>query len=737
MPTTPLNANIRLTAIAVSAVLGCADAWADTYNFGYSASWFGQIGLTQAILNNANGGNGYKVGIVDTGINLSSANLAGRIDTANSGCAAVSFGCASVADNNGHGSSVAMILGGANPSASTLMMGVAPKVTFVAAKSLSAAGSGTDADVAAGLRKAADGGANVINVSITYIPTANIINAINYAAGKGAVIVWAAGNSNTQMWNGNTTLSAEAAKRIIYVGAVDGNNVKASFSNTAGSYGVVANGATTAYKDLWLMAPGVNIVAGSKDANYYYWSGTSMSAPVVTGAVALIETAWPILHKNGTTAKLLLSTAKDLGAAGSDATYGKGELSLGNAWKPQGDLMLQNSNGTYTLLKTMTSISYSGALSGAALKTYMQNYTSFDSYYRNFSIDLTGLVGTKPTTTGAKIAASGTAAAPTVTSYKKALAGGAYATVSMAESMPAGAFNETTTARQYSMKMVEADGRTFAYGAGMAASAGFADALWGEQATEVTAAGAHGVMGLADGGKYGAVVVPLNGDTRLGMSWSGVRPEAGLDWNAIDARAMSFGITSRVSKDVTLGFNLGSVIEHHGVLGSSYDPQGLMSMGEKNRTMALGLTASIALNRKTQLALDLGVARTAPGAGSAGSLLGNTDTLLSRQMGAALSSRDVGRDGDVLTVALRKPLRLISGSTEMTVSDVAADGTPIAKSIRASLVPTGSQTDLTIGYSLPLRKNQALSFNASHSKDVGNVAGEKATGVGVSFNMRF
>ena len=121
---------------------------------------------------------------------------------------------------------------------------------------------------------------------------------------------------------------------VILVGSVDGNNKRAWWSNKPGH----------ALKQHWIMAPGVNILAAGAfgGGGMMYVSGTSFSAPIVTGAVAELQDRYPHLRNNPSSTKhYILTTATDLGPAGVDAEYGWGLLNLNKA-------ILQVGIDTYT-----------------------------------------------------------------------------------------------------------------------------------------------------------------------------------------------------------------------------------------------------------------------------------------------------------------------------------------------------------------------------------------------------
>jgi hypothetical protein len=132
------------------------------------------------------------------------------------------------------------------------------------------------------------------------------------------LFVNAAGN------NGKVVKSQGAiGGNVILVGAVDGNNKIAPWSNKPGH----------ALKHHWIVAKGVGVRAAvAIPDGYMNVSGTSFAAPQVTGAVSLLHDRYPHLRKNPAgTKNLILTTATDLGPKGVDATYGYGLLNIKRA----------------------------------------------------------------------------------------------------------------------------------------------------------------------------------------------------------------------------------------------------------------------------------------------------------------------------------------------------------------------------------------------------------------------
>ena len=90
------------------------------------------------------------------------------------------------------------------------------------------------------------------------------------------------------------------------------------------------------------MALGYNDRAPDETGTQYLWSGTSFSAPTISGAVALLAQAFPNLS-GADIVSILFNSADDLGAAGIDAIFGHGRLNIARAFQPIGQTTLAGS----------------------------------------------------------------------------------------------------------------------------------------------------------------------------------------------------------------------------------------------------------------------------------------------------------------------------------------------------------------------------------------------------------
>jgi subtilisin family serine protease len=248
-----------------------------------------------------------KVGIVDTGIDNTHEDLAGK--TIDCGNASVLFGTVSAggcADDNDHGTHVAGTIA-AKANNGVGVAGVAFNASLGICKALNAVGSGSTAGVANCITWLAQRGAKVISLSLGGGASTTLQKAVRSASST-ALIVAAAGN------DGNGTLNYPAAyAEVVSVAATDNRDARASFSN--------ANG------DVEVAAPGVNVLSTKRGGGYVAFSGTSMATPHVSGVAALIWGKNPTWTVSQVRSKLD-AAVDDLGPVGRDTSYGFGRVNL-------------------------------------------------------------------------------------------------------------------------------------------------------------------------------------------------------------------------------------------------------------------------------------------------------------------------------------------------------------------------------------------------------------------------
>ena len=204
-------------------------------------------------------GKGVRIYVIDSGVTMVS-ELNGRVENGayNRTIATTSNDC------SGHGTSVASVAAGKT-------LGVAPQATIVPIRVFSCAGTGYQSYSIEALSWVASnhpGGPAVINMSLGGDYSYAYNAAVQTVIDRGFTVVVSAGNETSDAcW-----ASPASARNAITVGATDRNDAMSYFSN----YGSCVD----------IMAPGSNLTAASMYGGQRIMSGTSFSAPMVSGAVA-------------------------------------------------------------------------------------------------------------------------------------------------------------------------------------------------------------------------------------------------------------------------------------------------------------------------------------------------------------------------------------------------------------------------------------------------------------------
>lgn len=215
------------------------------------------------------------VAVIDTGVCMSHEDLLGRV---------LDNGYDFVDNDDdpedvfGHGCSVAGIIA-ANIDNGIGIAGFAPNSSILPVRVLGPGGSGSMADVAAGIVYAADEGVDIINLSLGSMVGSQVTeDAVNHAVAKGVTVIASAGNSG-----GALPGFPARYENVVAVGAIDPDGSRSSFSNKGG--------------DIW--APGRDIHTIHLDNGYKALNGTSFSAPYVAAMAAVLEGMGAALRLDG------------------------------------------------------------------------------------------------------------------------------------------------------------------------------------------------------------------------------------------------------------------------------------------------------------------------------------------------------------------------------------------------------------------------------------------------------
>ncbi|GAA2691258.1 MULTISPECIES: S8 family serine peptidase [Actinosynnema] len=290
-----LDGRVSATLDRSAAQIGAPTAWA--------------AGLTGA---------GVRVAVLDTGVDATHPDLAGAVvESANFSDSP------DATDRMGHGTHVAATITG-----SGRYQGVAPDSRLLNGKVLDDSGGGSHSAIIAGMEWAASR-ADVINMSLGGLATEDDPMALaldRLTAETGALFVVAAGNSGPSP---ATVLSPGSAASALTVGAVDRDDVLAPFSSRGPNVGehVLKPDVT---------APGVGVVAARAGApdGHVPMSGTSMAAPHVAGAAAVLAQQHPDWRAPQLKAALMGTAVDPKGATVYEQGAGRVDLARATTGSP-------------------------------------------------------------------------------------------------------------------------------------------------------------------------------------------------------------------------------------------------------------------------------------------------------------------------------------------------------------------------------------------------------------------
>jgi RHS repeat-associated protein len=246
------------------------------------------------------GGTSTVIAVVDSGVDFSHPDLSGNRwantrerdnnrDDDHNGYVNDYYGWDWVADSNimrddnGHGTAVAGIIA-AQGNNGVGTSGVMWRAGLMSLRVLDAAGGGNIADAVEAIEYAAAAGAKVINCSWGTEAESHVLrDAIERAGRRGVVVVTSAGNGSRDLEQAPYYPASFDLPNLIAVASTDQFDNLAPFSNWGGTHVAVG-------------APGIDLLTTMRGGGYVLVSGTSFSAPLVSGAAGLVATARPWLN---------------------------------------------------------------------------------------------------------------------------------------------------------------------------------------------------------------------------------------------------------------------------------------------------------------------------------------------------------------------------------------------------------------------------------------------------------
>jgi thermitase len=260
--------------------------------------YYGQLwGLDKIQMPNAwdleKGSNSIKIAVIDTGIDYNHKDFSGRIITkgldlstcnqfeSRGGCVSPKSRDSDPMDDNGHGTHVAGTIGAVTNNNEGIA-GINWDITLMAVKVMGRSGQGVIPDIIDGITYSVDNGAKILNLSLGVFGSClgSYQDAVDYATGRGAIVVAAAGNSNAD----TRGFSPASCEGVITVGNSTSQDTRFQNSN----YGTRVD----------ISAPGTEILSLVPGGSYRSLTGTSMAAPHVAGVIGLLLSANPNLSRD-------------------------------------------------------------------------------------------------------------------------------------------------------------------------------------------------------------------------------------------------------------------------------------------------------------------------------------------------------------------------------------------------------------------------------------------------------
>lgn len=646
---------------------------------------------------------GVSIAIIDSGINPV-PSLAGRIDQ---GADFVDGALpAQDATSIRHGTKVAQIA--ASIDASNRVMPV---------RVLDRSGYTTAGRLIAGLNFAASSNARVLNMSLadasrTYNPA--IVASLRNAAASGKLLVMAAGNEGNRAPSFPSNVARFLGGAGLAVGALDRSGDIANYSNRAGPT-----------RNFYLLAPGYS--------RFSPHVGTSFAAPYVSGTAAAIYAQNPNLSA-AQVSQIILNSAIDMGAPGVDAIYGHGKLNRRAALAPQGQVTVPTAAGSgASNIKAapLGAISVGGGIAAAvqSSRSKLAQTLVLDHYDRPYFVDLGDMIEVRDDSLGLD---------GLMQSLKRRTE---YSDLMLADNLTLGVwygedelqrFERETTGQLDSYEQdwslsLQQGGKTGAY---YALNMNLDPRQFFGAAEEVSPFAVFDRRSLT---------APYAGFAASGnMAMTGYRTDGGQDLRlglismdddeeyGVSSSSMLFEAATRPHPRLKLGVQVSALSEQGSLFGGSSG--GSLSVNNAE-TLATGLLAGIKLTPRLSLQMlySQGITWVDD---SDKSLLGDFSSLRSDSYAVGLQGKELFASGDSMGISVSRPLHVNSGSLELSVpgsinvytGEVGFDSETI------DLGGVQRETDLELGYHLPVGKHTGLASHLRYRHDPTGMLGENGNG---------
>ena len=572
-----------------------------------------------------------------------------------------------------------------------------------------------------------------------------------------------------------TTTAATPLTNLIVVGSVGQNNQIAFYSNTPGESCIVVNGACSIkVKDIFMVAPGgdpYGIVAPGaySSTSYVSMMGTSMAAPHVAGAVALLHSVWPWLKTDPlATRNILFDTAQDLGAPGTDGVYGQGLLDVMAAMSPVGTPVFSTGGGSETTTTTtatkkkkkkgkknkkrkkkkkkkkkrahsttyvVADSQFVGTRAFAGLSESDVVVSMFDDYGRDFPIALAGLTTSSDVSYSGRLSEmffDGTPIA-SPTPVQPSFAARAHQLTDLGL-VPRGEVHADIISQwQVSDRAVMFAGQGDPAPLFLTPSTG---ALF-DDFTDAELSGVNPVLGLAVGDFFTGAALTGEGPWRLALGMTQNRTEpadiVGIGFEH-DARALVATVPYAADETFDAQLSFTRLNEDRSILGAG--GAGALAFGSDNVTHAVtgGWNWRVASGLDVSASYTMAVTK----AGGQAGLLTLDDDVRSTAFYLGLARSHNFAEDDRIALSVSQPLRVADGAALWTAdAGFDADGVMQTQATAIGLTPSGRELDLQLAYTLPLHGGGEVSLFAFNAFDAGHREGATESGVGARYGLRF
>lgn len=678
------------------------DALMDYAGTDHVDHWMKTINWTPSLTKTQGSGADTRIGILDMSFNTD-ASIAGNI-----------IKSGGVSDfSNGHGAAVGSLIVGHHDGKG--VMGIAPNAQVVAYNPFDETGTANWDDITRGVKNLKANGASVVNMSLGVPGTtfdrgwSNVFTDLGYTTLilKNTVFVVAAGNDGVTQKENVNWLPQPLNPAVIIVGSVDVEGNISNFSNRPGEACFTLLGLCLGdkMKNHFIVAPGELILVSDGAGGTTRMSGTSFAAPLVSGAIALLHDRWPWLANfPGETAKIILDSAKDLGAPGIDPVYGVGLLDVTASQSPlsfsslkwfsvqNGKPVAQTNSAVITRYKQVqngtwktTADAYFYAFEPLGLLTQRdfaiplsskligQNVTTYMGSQEQFQAYLLSRMDTWVKNGGKGDFANGFSSQ----SYAIANPWGMDLTMSVAPRQSRYGYRDEGPAYQSRFQLQsEKTHMVFGFGDGapqLAQSTGFASA----GSYDIERGGADPLLGLASGGVYAGMdyqILPQL-SFQAGMlsreqeRQRNLEPALGIVGNGAAtyaASAQRFALAYKPTADLTLTGSWTRLNEDKGLLGiQSFDPQ---DFRKGSTTDGYSVSVNWAATDKLSFMATGSMGRTQASDGQSLAVSKGGLTTSSFEVGFAAS--DLLAKGDRFSLSVSQPMFVEKGKLDVQTVQV-------------------------------------------------------------------